>query len=259
MLAAGWPGPLVYRRPYPGSAVDTCTRPPLKLSPSSVWRFLSESMRPRRGPNSFRLLAFSVGHLRTASQLSLTFSRRAIAVEVFKNWPKSGDVTGWLDTVIQSVGHSPKCIVSDRGAQFREEYKDWCFARGIKPRFGAIGQHGSIAVVERFILSLKNECTRRILVPLRIDEFRDELLAYCRWYNAIRPHQSLYGRTPSEVSGDVVAAVVPRFEPRLRLLESNQRCCKPDLNVVPVDNLRLDVTPFEGRAHLTVVRLDWAA
>jgi len=142
--------------------------------------------------------------------------------------------------------------------QFRETYEDWCAARGIKPRFGAIGEHGSIAVVERFILSLKNECTRRILVPLRIDEFREELLAYCRWYNVIRPHQSLCGQTPSEVSGDVVAAVVPRFEPRLRLLESNQRCRKPESNVVPVDDLVLNVERFEGRAHLPVVRLDRA-
>ena len=183
----------------------------------------------------------------------------AVAVEVFENWPSSSDITSWLDVIIASIEQRPKYIVSDQGVQFRKAYRDWCATRGIKPRFGAIGQHGSIAVVERFILSLKNECTRRILVPLRIDDFREELFTYCRWYNAIRPHQSLYGRTPSEVSGDVVAAVVPRFEPRLRLLESNQRCCKPDLNVVPVDNLRLDVTPFEGRAHLTVVRLDWAA
>ena len=35
MLAAGWPGPLVYRRPYPGSAVDTCTRPPSPTSASA--------------------------------------------------------------------------------------------------------------------------------------------------------------------------------------------------------------------------------
>jgi len=143
--------------------------------------------------------------------------------------------------------------------QFRETYEDWCAARGIKPRFGAIGEHGSIAVVERFILSLKNECTQRILVPLRIDNFREELLGYCRWYNLIRPHQSLCRQTPSEIAGDVIAAVVQRFEPRLRLLQSNQRRRKPNSNVVLVDNLRLNVERFEGRAHLPVVRLDRAA
>ena len=132
-------------------------------------------------------------------------------------------------------------------------------ARSIKPRFGAIAEHGSIVVVERFVLSLKNECTRRILVPLRIDAFREELLAYFRWHNVIRPDQSRWGRTPSEVAGEVVATVVPRFEPRLRLLESNRRHRKPDLNVLPIDNLHLDVTHFEGRDYLPVVRLDRAA
>ena len=188
------------------------------------------------------------------------FSRRAIAVEVIKNWPSSDDITSWLDVIMASIGQRPKYIISDQGVQFREAYGDWCAARGIKPRFGAIGEHGSIAVVERFILSLKNECTQRILVPLRIVDFREELFAYCRWYNTIRPHQSLGGRTPSEVSGDVVAAVVPRFEPRLRLLESNQRRRKADsMTVVSVDNLRLNVERFGGRAHLPVVRLDRAA
>ena len=187
------------------------------------------------------------------------FSRKAVAVEVFKNWPKSDDITSWLDVIMASIEQRPKYIISDQGVQFGEAYQDWCAARGIKPRFGAIGQHGSIAVAERFILSLKNECTRRILVPLRIDDFREELFTYCRWYNEVRPHQSLCGRTPSEVSGDVAAAVVAQFEPRLRLLASNHRCRKPDSNVVPVDFLRLSVTHFEARAHLPLVRLDWAA
>ena len=188
------------------------------------------------------------------------FSRKAVAVEVFKNWPKSDDITSWLDVIMASIEQRPKYIISDKGVQFREAYRDWCAARGIKQRFGALGEHGSIAVVERFILSLKNECTRRILVPPQIDDFREELFTYCRWYNEVRPHQSLCGRTPSEVSGDVAAAVVARFEPRIRLLESNQRCRKPDsITVVPVDNLRLCVDRFEGRAHLPVVRLDRAA
>ena len=45
-------------------------------------------------------------------------------------------------------------------------FKDWCRSKGIKPRYGAVGKHGSIAVVERAIRTLKNECTRRILLPL---------------------------------------------------------------------------------------------
>lgn len=117
--------------------------------------------------------------------------RKTIASAVFKNWPSSRDTTDWLDVVVQSIGHKPKYIIIDQGPQFDEGYEDWCNTRGTKSRFGAVGQHGAIAVVERFILSLKNECTRRIVAPLRIDEFRWELANYFCWYNKVRPHQSL--------------------------------------------------------------------
>jgi len=48
----------------------------------------------------------------------------------------------------------------------------------ITPRFGAVGQHRSIALIERFIMSLKNECTRIVLVPLRTDAFHQELTCF---------------------------------------------------------------------------------
>ena len=38
-------------------------------------------------------------------------------------------------------------------------------AESIRPRYGAVGQPASIAIVERFIRSMKQECTRCILVP----------------------------------------------------------------------------------------------
>jgi putative transposase len=284
----------------------------LQLSPSTVRRFLRQSMGPKRGPTegpstrpngklddqSASAGTSKAGRAIVAKRphhvwhIDLTvvpthvgfwvpwfpfsgllcwpfgyrvvvvvdhFTRKAVAVEVFENWPSSDDITSWLDVIMASIEQRPKYIISDQGVQFGEAYGDWCAARGIKPRFGAIGEHGSIAVVERFILSLKNECTRRIVVSLRIDDFREELFAYCRWYNQIRPHQSRGGRTPSEVAGEVIATVVPRFEPRLRLLKSNQRCRKLDSNVVPVVDLRLNVDRFEGRTHLPVVRLDRAA
>ena len=92
-------------------------------------------------------------------------------------------------------------------------FKDWCDRQGITPRFGAVGQHGSIALIERFILTLKNECMRIILVPLRTDAFHQELMCFTYWYNQSRPHSSLNGRTPHEVYHDVLPACE---RPRLR-------------------------------------------
>ena len=66
------------------------------------------------------------------------------------------------------------------------------------PRNGAVGSCGSLAVIERFIRSLKDECARRIDVPMRVGKMREELALYVRWFNEFRPHQSLAGRTPDE-------------------------------------------------------------
>ena len=41
--------------------------------------------------------------------------------------------------------------MTDKGPQFRAAYRSWCNRNEVKPRFGAVGKHGSIAVIERFI------------------------------------------------------------------------------------------------------------
>jgi putative transposase len=187
------------------------------------------------------------------------FSRKAIASAVFKDWPSSRDSTDWLDVIIQSIGHKPKYIITDQGPQFGEDYGDWCDARGIRPRFGAVGQHGSIAIVERFILSLKNECTRRIIVPLRIDEFRLELANYFHWYNDARPHQSLGGRTPNEVYlGIPSARDGPKLETRPVIMKS-MGLRKRRHEVVATSDLMLVVGYLEHRRHLPIVSLKRAA
>ena len=60
----------------------------------------------------------------------------------------------------------PKYIITDEGSQFRDEYRAWCKRRGVRSRYGAVGKYGSISLIERFILTLKSEGLRRILVPV---------------------------------------------------------------------------------------------
>jgi transposase InsO family protein len=60
-------------------------------------------------------------------------------------------------------------------------------------------KHGSIAIIERFIRSFKEEHVGRILVPFRAVDFREAVSWYVDWYNTCRPHQSLDGRTPQDV------------------------------------------------------------
>ena len=130
-------------------------------------------------------------------------------------------------------------------------------APGIKPpRYGAIGQHGSIAVIERFILTLKNGCLRVLLVPYRRETFLRELHCFGEWYNDFRPHTTLGGRTPDEVyHAKRPANRGPRFEPRPRWPRGSP--CAAALGAgegqTRCPSLQLQVSFFNGRRHLPLV------
>ncbi|MDP6381368.1 MAG: DDE-type integrase/transposase/recombinase, partial [Phycisphaerae bacterium] len=130
------------------------------------------------------------------------FSRTVIGFAVFKKQPTADEVTAFMTEAVRTVGSPPRHLISDQGSQFTsKEFRGWCSAepRNIKQRFGAVGEYGSIAIIERLMRSIKDECTRRILVPLREDAIRREITFYIDWYNQRRPHQSLGGRIPMEV------------------------------------------------------------
>lgn len=188
------------------------------------------------------------------------FSRKCIFSKAFRGAPSTKAVTDTLDLAIALCGKAPKYIISDQGTQFRENYELWCDASGIKPRFGALGQHGSIAVIERFNRTLKGEFVRRILVPLRISDFNEELIRYVIWYNEHRPHQTLHGRTPNEVyESRFPARDRPRLEPRpkypLTACDGNQTSTL----VQRAANLQVVVTHLDDRRHLPIISIKQAA
>jgi hypothetical protein len=122
----------------------------------------------------------------------------------------------------------------------------------VKPRFGAVGRTGSIALVDRFILTLKEEGLRRILIPLREAAIASELLATVDWYNARRPHMGLYGATPNEIHCKAKPARDgPRFEVRARYPVKRGMNLRARKGVV----LRLTIGRHHGRAHLPVIGL----
>jgi transposase InsO family protein len=85
---------------------------------------------------------------------------------VFEQQPSSVEARAFLGRAIRSAGAAPRHLITDHGSQFIDEaFGRWCARRRIRQRFGAVGKYGSIAVVERFLRSMKNECTRRLLVP----------------------------------------------------------------------------------------------
>ena len=189
-------------------------------------------------------------------------SRRVMGIHTFRNNPTSLSIQSFLESVIVNASAAPKYIIFDKDQQFWcSVFKDWCDRKRITPRFGAVGQHGSIALVERFILSLKNECTRVILVPLRSESCRRELMWYAGWFNQNRPHSALDGKTPHEVYHKLLPACErPRFEPRARL-PPTARCASPHAPVTGNCGapIRLDVHYHGGRKQLPIFDLRLAA
>jgi len=121
--------------------------------------------------------------------------------------PDDRTLCAFFGRTIRHVGATPRYLLSDKESMFMSRgYRRWCRRRGIRIRYGAVGKHGSIAIIERFFRTLKNECTRRTLVSFRREAMRRELALFMRWYNAHRPHGPLGVRTPDEVYGGTASA-----------------------------------------------------
>ena len=187
------------------------------------------------------------------------FSRRAIGSAHFKKEPTARHMTTFLGGVRRRIKRWPAHLITDHGVQFTaEEFGGWCRRRGIQQRFGAIGKYGSLAVIERFIKSMKNECTRLLpIVPLAQAAFARELDHYVAWYNADRPHSRFGARTPDEMYfGSFPACRRPRFEPRARWPRRSP-CAQPHALVrgKPGAVVELIVQHRGGRRPLPVVAL----
>jgi hypothetical protein len=120
-----------------------------------------------------------------------------------------------------------------------------------------VGKHGSIALIERFIRSMKEEGLRRALLPLSHKDFRWELDLYLVWYNGHRPHSALGGATPDErYFGRRPANRTPRWEPREKWPRASP-CARPQTLIKGKPGVRLElaVTFDDGRKHLPVVAL----
>ena len=112
--------------------------------------------------------------------------------------PNAGWVCGALERAIRAYG-PPKHIITDQegvftGVAFSELLEHW----KVKPRFGAIGKHGSIAVTERAIRTLKEEWLRRVPLIRGFDHLAELCVSFSVWYNRWRPHMHLEGARPDD-------------------------------------------------------------
>jgi putative transposase len=251
----------------------------MKISVSSVGRFIKNPIKPKP-PTEEKIAGGKPGHVVTAKHpnhvwhIDLTvvptsgfraawppfslpqcwpfaywvaiiidhFSRKVIGFAVFNGQPDSIQIRSFIGRAIHAVGKTPKYIISDKGTQFWcHAFKNWCKRKHIRPRYGAVGKYGSIAIIERLIRSLKSECTRRIIVPMRQADMRYELGFYFTWYNEFRPHQGIKGKIPQEIYSGIFHA-----PPKLNIRDPNLK-------------LNLHVAYMHHRPHLPIITLKRAA
>jgi transposase InsO family protein len=191
------------------------------------------------------------------------YSRRALGFALFTRPPTSAQLRQFLGRVIAGVGAAPKYLVTDCGTQFTcDGFAFWCGKHGIRRRHGAVGQPGSIAVVERFIRTLKDSCTRVLpVVSLLRRSFQHELQLFIDWYNTDLPHTTHEGATPDEIYfARRPACRQPRFECRAQWPRASP-CARPQTLVKgqPGVCLELLVEFVANRRHLPRVKLTRAA
>jgi len=128
------------------------------------------------------------------------FSRLPLRAALSYFEPSAQAVLDLVQAAIATHGQ-PRHFVSDQGSQFTaDSFRSALDALGIQQRFGALYQHGSIALIERFFKTLKHELLQvRSRKVWSLDDLERRLLPALIRYAYCRPHSALGGRVPVEV------------------------------------------------------------
>ena len=126
------------------------------------------------------------------------FSRMVTAVCPLEG-PNAGWVVGALEEAFLRHGPPEHAITDQEGVFVSDAFRDLLSQWHVKQRFGAVGKHGSIAVTERLIWSLKHEWLRGVSVIRGMDHLRGLLIDFGIYYNQYRGHMTLDGATPASI------------------------------------------------------------
>ena len=147
------------------------------------------------------------------------FSRMPLAVAVFSAEPSAKQMARLLRDAANRFG-SARYLITDQGSQFTASaFRAAVESLGMQHRFGAIGQSGSIALIERFWRTLKQSLRSTSVPPLTRRALEQRLRPVLFHYSYVRPHQGLDGTTPAECFFALKAAgedaqSPPRARPR---------------------------------------------
>lgn len=174
----------------------------------AVRRSLRQSLVARH-PNHYWLS--DVTHLGSAFRLAAVldaYSRRVLAWRIYLGEPSVADVLDLLSASVATHG-SPAHLITDQGPQFTAAaLDDLLDPLGIDHRLGAVGEKGSIAIIERFWRTLKTALDLSNCRPILPDVLAERVAAAVDWYNNLRPHQSLGSATPAGTFSGVARPVI---------------------------------------------------
>ena len=178
------------RRPRPRApeAASAVPRAVKAGRPNHVWMADLTDVR-----GLFGLVTFKIAVVFDA------FSRMPLSMRLFVKEPSADEMARFVSRTARRFG-KPAHFVSDkgncfRGGVFRRELK----RLGVRPRFGAIGKKGSIALIERLWRTLKDTLGLRLLQPLVAEDLRRKVELGLIHYAHFRPHEALGGATPAEI------------------------------------------------------------
>ena len=156
--------------------------------PNHVWMVDLTDVR-----GLFEIVTFKIGVVFDV------FSRMPLSELVFSKEPSSAEIARFVSKAAKRHGR-PKHFVSDRGPCFiGRVFRQTLKRLGVRPRYGAIGKKGSIALIERLWRTLKDAVHLRGLRPLVAEDLAATIELGLLHYAYFRPHQGLNGATPAEI------------------------------------------------------------
>lgn len=112
------------------------------------------------------------------------YSRCLIVTENFDHCPTTKEITEILD----KLKVKPKNLLTDNGAQFQKQWKNWCKEKEIKALFAHLHYPQDKGKVERVIRTIAEEF---INLLVNFPKWLKNLANYRDWYNFQRYHRGI--------------------------------------------------------------------
>lgn len=160
---------------------------------------LRDDRKAATGPNQTWAMDFVHDQLATGRKLRVLtvvdiFSRYSPAIDPRFTY-RGDDVVRILETVCAEVGY-PATIRVDQGSEFVSRDLDlWAYSRGVTLDFSRPGKPTDNAFIEAFNSRFRAECLNAHWF-MSLEDARQKMEAWRRYYNEERPHGAIGQKTP---------------------------------------------------------------